>query len=89
MKEKQVVAVRVGEPGTAEHHITDFRFDTGEEMPTYSVILHIQMNAKAFYTYADNKKAYLIVARTPDGTAYVRSESDSTVNNNLLNLPKF
>ncbi|WP_339166129.1 DUF3892 domain-containing protein [Paenibacillus sp. FSL R5-0341] len=89
MAESQVVAVRVSPPGTAEHHITDFRLDTGIEMPKLSMIVYIQMNSKAFYTYADNQKAYLEVARTPDGVPYVRSESDSTINNNLLHLPRF
>lgn len=89
MAQTRVVAVRVGFPGTAEHHITDFKLDTSKELSKSEMIYYVQMTPKTYYSYADGKLAYLEVAKTADGVPYVRTHSDSTPDNNLLNLPRF
>lgn len=85
----RIIAVRVADPGTLEQHITDFKMESGNTMNKAGMVLYVQMEPKTYYTLEDKKKAYLIVARTEDGTHYVKTESDDTKANNLLSLPRF
>ncbi|WP_405154785.1 DUF3892 domain-containing protein [Paenibacillus sp. FSL K6-0108] len=89
MEGSRIIAVRVAYPGTAEQHITDFKMETGNEINKPGMVLYVQMNPNTYYTYEAGKKAFLEVARTQDGVPYVRTNPDSTIANNLLNLPRF
>jgi hypothetical protein len=85
----QIIKVRVGSPGTLEQHITEFMLLTGTIFIKSTMVLSIEMIPDTFYTTADRKKAQVIVAKTADGTKYVKTVGDSTTENNLLSLPRF
>ncbi|WP_315373182.1 DUF3892 domain-containing protein [Paenibacillus xylanexedens] len=89
MDANRVIAVRVGPPETAEHHITHFKMESRAEMTQYEMIVYVQATPKTYYTYAGEKKTYLEIGRTVERVPYVRTHSDSTPDNNLLNLPRF
>ncbi|MBY0011487.1 DUF3892 domain-containing protein [Paenibacillus typhae] len=86
---RQVVAVRVAEPGTMEQHITDFELSNGTRFSKIQMIVYITIEPDAFYTNAAGKQAKLMIATTNEGERYVKTVGDSTRENNLLSLRRF
>ncbi|MFB5761024.1 DUF3892 domain-containing protein [Paenibacillus medicaginis] len=87
--ESKIIAVRVEHPGTHERHIVRFRLESGSEMEKEAMVAFLLFNPNTFYTYADGKKAYVMVAFTEAGKPYVKTKADDTTANNLLSLPRF
>lgn len=86
----QIIAVSVAHPGTGEQHITAYKTETGNILSKESLISLIRFfDDQVFYTVGDWQTAYLMIAKTADGTEYVKTNPDSTTKNNLLSLPRF
>lgn len=89
VKQAQVVAVRVEEPGTMEQHITDFELENGTQFNKPSMIGYLLFEPDSFYTRADGLKVNLMISHSESGAQYVKTVGDSTKANNLLSLRRF
>ncbi len=87
--EKEIIGIRLCNDGTTCQQITEIKVESSsligrreECLPIKDAIKQIEENETEFFTF--NK-----VAEKCIGKKYLRTESNNTKDDNLLNLPRF
>lgn len=77
--------------GGEHRHIKEVKTAAGRVLTRSEVVARINAETEEFYTDVDGKQADLIVVDCPLCTSkqYIKTTADSTITNNLLDLPSF
>lgn len=85
----EIVAIK--KPSFTYHtsEIQAVKLKNGETLSVQEVIFAISAGQSFFYTTTCNSRAYVEVVTPLIGKQYIRTKSNTTTSDNLLNLPKF
>jgi Protein of unknown function (DUF3892) len=85
------VAISASESGAYHDHIGAVRCKHGLELDRQTVVNDIRYGSDSYYTYGASEYADVIVRDCPDCDFgdYITTTPDSTMKNNLLDLPRY